>query len=359
MRRKEEELDKAAVMKVDLEPPKKTFTKKCKNVDTLESYSEMELADNKAWWDSWTVNPLDMVYNGPKLNVEEVRKVAEEVSYPWKSKVEEICSVMVEGANLGILGEGRWVTRGKNTPNAVVEGEKLVDSLQASVQLGHMKGPLTEEEVSRLGDYKVIAMDVRPKPNGSVRIIINMSDPHTKVFDKETKCVREAKVGDGVALSPNMGLSGWLDFEPCLMSTDEDFRRAMFGCGRGCRFCKSDWSHAYKHCPVRCEDWGMQVLQFGGRFFVETALTFGGCNSPSIYRMVASFVKEVTEIAVGMDPRHSVMVLDDLCSVGAADSSLVDTFFQKYRELAARMDVFILNLGVLFKNSRPSEQTKQ
>ena len=44
MRRKEEELDKAAVMKVDLEPPKKTFTKKCKNVETLESYSELELA---------------------------------------------------------------------------------------------------------------------------------------------------------------------------------------------------------------------------------------------------------------------------------------------------------------------------
>ena len=332
-------MDKAARMEVDLEPPKKTFTKKCLNVATLDSYAESELADNGAWWDTWTVNPLVMSYNGPKLNVAEVRKVADEVSYPWKSKVREICSVMENGADLGIVGEGRWKTSGINTPNAIMDGEKLVDSLQASVLLGHMKGPLTEQEVSMLGEIKIIPMDTRPKPNGSIRIIINMSDPHTKVYDVDKKCMREAQLGDGVALSPNMGLRGWLDFEPCLMSTSEDFRMAMFDCGHRCRFCKSDWSHAYKHCPVRGEDWAMQCLQFGGRYFVETALTFGGCNSPSIYRMVASFVREVAEISVGFDPRHSVMVLDDLCSVGAEDSSLVDTFFQKYRELASRMDV--------------------
>ena len=197
-------------MEVDLEPPKKAFTKKCLNVPTLDSYNEAVLAKNEAWWDTWTVNPLVMSYNGPKLNVDEIRKVADEVSYPWKSKVNEICSVMTNGADLGIVGEGRWKTSGVNTPNAVMDGEKLVDSLQASVGLGHMKGPLTEDEVSMLGDVKIIPMDTRPKPNGSIRIIINMSDPHTKVYDAELKCMREAKVGDGVALSPNMGLSRWL-----------------------------------------------------------------------------------------------------------------------------------------------------
>ena len=335
----EEELEKAAIMEVDVEPLAKIFKKKCLNVETLDSYKEEDLVGKQEWWDTWVKNPLVMSYNGPKLKVEEIIKVAEEVAFPWKTKVQEICSVMQHGADLGIVGEGRWKTEGVNTTNAILEGEKLVDSLQASVILGHMKGPLTKEEVSVLGDIKIIPIDTRPKPNGSIRIIINMSDPHNKVYDKELECLREARVGDGVALSPNMGQSDWLDFEPCFMSSSADFRMAMFSCGRGCRFCKSDWSHAYKHVPVRCEDWGMQCLKFGGRYFVETALTFGGCNSPSIYRMVASYVKEVTEVMVGFDPRHSVMVLDDLCSVGAAGDTLVDEFFQKYRETAARMNV--------------------
>ena len=339
MRRKEEELEKAARMVVDVEPPAKVFKKKCPNVETLESYKEEDLVGNQAWWDTWVKNPLVMTYNGPKLDVDEIVKVAEEVSFPWKSKVQEICSLMQHGADLGIVGEGRWKTEGSNTPNAIQEGEKLVDSLQASCLLGHMKGPLTKEEMVFMGDIKISPIDTRPKPNGAIRIIINMSDPHTKIYDKELKCMREARVGDGVALSPNMGQSDWLDFEPCLMSSSADFRMAMFCCGHRCRFCKSDWSHAYKHVPVRCEDWGMQCLKFGGRYFVETALTFGGCNSPSIYRVVASFVKEVTEALVGFDPRHSVMVLDDLCSVGAAGDTLIDVFFQKYREMAARMNV--------------------
>ena len=309
------------------------------NVPTLDSYVEDEVKNNLKWWSCWNKNPLGQDYNGPKMDVVEIRKVAAEVGYGWDSKVDEICKVMEEGADLGISGEGRWSTRGVNTSSAIEDGEKLMDSLQASINLGHIKGPLVEEEVRALGDIKVIPINTRPKPNGACRIIINMSHPHTKVWDEVMEEMREAEVGDGLPLSPNAGCRNWEDFEACTMSLNIDFRRALYLCGREAIFCKSDWAHAYKHVPVRKEDWPLQVLQFGGRYFCETALTFGGSNSPSIFRMVASFVKEVAEKSVGFDPLLNCMVLDDLCSVGPKGDKVVMDYFTTYRKLSRRLGV--------------------
>ena len=100
---------------------------------------------------------------------------------------------------------------------------------------------------------------------------------------------------------------------------------------------KNDWAHAYKHVPVRREDWGMQVLKYGGKYFVEKALTFGGSNSPSIYRLMASFLKESVEMETGMDPQLNTMVLDDLCSVGREDDEVLYNYFYKYRDWAAQL----------------------
>ena len=46
------------------------------------------------------------------------------------------------------------------------------------------------------------------------------------------------------------------------------------------------------------------VVFFGGRYFMEKCLVFGAINSPSIYRMCASFFIEVVEKEMGKDPRN-------------------------------------------------------
>ena len=128
------------------------------------------------------------------------------------------------------------------------------------------------------------------------------------------------------------------------MSTDRDFRQALYYCGRNARMSKNDWAHAYKHVPVRREDWGMQVLKYGGKYFVEKALTFGGSNSPSIYRLMASFLKESVEMETGMDPQLNTMVLDDLCSVGREDDEVLYNYFYKYRDWAERLGIELAGL---------------
>jgi hypothetical protein len=56
---------------------------------------------------------------------------------------------------------------------------------------------------------------VRLKANGAVRIIMNMSYPH------------EPKMGEGVACSPNAGMKDYEEFEPCTMTSDYFFRKAL------------------------------------------------------------------------------------------------------------------------------------
>ena len=180
----------------ETEPPPKIFKKKCLNVPTRSSYKEKEMEKDEEFWKHWVKNPLRNTKPGPKINPEAVWEIAEEVGYKWRSKVDEMVKTLIGGADLGISGEGRWPSEGINNPSTAEFGEQLMDALQSSILLGHMCGPLTEEEVKELGDIKVAPMDVRPKPNGGVRIIIDMSYPRYRKWE-EGGVWRKVRIGDG------------------------------------------------------------------------------------------------------------------------------------------------------------------
>ena len=79
----------------------------------------------------------------------------------------------------------------------------------------------------------------------------------------------------------------------------------MFWSGWPVEVMKTDWSVAYKHISVCNSDHRFQMVEFGGCYFVETALTFGGCNSPTLYNMVARLLIELAALESGLDLRHS------------------------------------------------------
>ena len=94
------------------------------------------------------------------------------------------------------------------------------------------------------------------------------------------------------------------------MTTDAKFRRAMYWAGWPVEVMNTDWSIAYKHVSVNKEDHRFHLVEFGGRFFVELALTFGGCSSPTLYNMVVRLLIELGALESGLDLRHSVQQLD-------------------------------------------------
>ena len=76
-------------------------------------------------------------------------------------------------------------------------------------------------------------MTFRSKPNGSARIIMNLSYPH------------EPKLGCGEVCSPNNEVAAFKEFEPVTMGSDSKRRRIMYRAGRPCQMIKVDWDMAY------------------------------------------------------------------------------------------------------------------
>ena len=70
---------------------------------------------------------------------------------------------------------------------------------------------------------------------------------------------------------------------PTKMSSVPRFVRTLYRVGRGARVCKIDQTAAYKHQHVVKEDWKLQIVEWGGRFFLEMRLMFGTKSSPGIY----------------------------------------------------------------------------
>ena len=86
-------------------------------------------------------------------------------------------------------------------------------------------------------------MTVRLKPNGSAKIIMDMSWPHHP--PEENFCL-----GSGKLLSPNQGMRDWLEFETCTVTIHKAWTLALYRNGQRALMCKSDWDFAYKHISV-------------------------------------------------------------------------------------------------------------
>ena len=86
--------------------------------------------------------------------------------------VEEVSDRLNKGATLVCKGEGRWPTKGPNNKSAYEEGARMADSLQNWTNEGFMYGPFKEEEMP-WPSWKTSPLTMRPKPDGSVDLIVD------------------------------------------------------------------------------------------------------------------------------------------------------------------------------------------
>ena len=309
------------------EPIKKVFKAKNKNVPILKTYPRGQ-DFGEEYWSKWIRNEYSRT-KGSLIDHVKFGRVAQELGYGNIKKIEYIKDFLENGAVLGVESNGRWPSVGKNSPSAYEYGERVADSLQQGIRDGYLFGPFTASECYTLWPqgFKVSPIMVRLKPNGSARIIMDLSHPRDVQLHTEEAC------------SPNTGMKNFTPFEPLTMTSDKEFREAMIWAGWPADVMKTDWSIAYKHVSVCSEDHHLQLVEFGGRFFVEKCLTFGGSNSPSYFNLPAKTLIEFTEIKSGMDSRLNVQQLDDNCSAGPAGSPLMKRYQDCYREIAETIGV--------------------
>ena len=314
-------------------PPKAAFKPKF-GLPKLNNYRGQLKA---SYWSKWKSRKLNhKSVDKSWVSALEMRKLSERASMGRSDRLERVCERLEKGADIGVEGRGRLKTRVNNASSVFDNGYAVSDSLQEGIMDGYLTGPYTYEEVENLlgKEFSINPMNTRPKPNGKMRIIIDASAPH----DQDESI-------PGWLWNPDLpgSSNSTIDVSkfPAKMSSVAKFVRTLYRVGREARICKIDQSSAYKHQHVRREDWCLQVLEWGGRLFIETRLMFGSKSAPGIYDdLHKAFLEPVIKITPKFSRRDVEQHLDDVLGVGPPEEdpeASVDAFFRNYKEEASRV----------------------
>jgi len=229
--------------------------------------------------------------------------------------VEDVCRCLQDGANIGCEGDARAASRSKNSASALQYGRQVTDAIATWIKKGFVRGPVDIDAVP--SSAKVNGIMVRPKPDGSVRVILNMSAPAGR------------SVNDGISASKF----------PAVMSSTTKWLRVLKEVGRNCSIMKIDWSDAYKHVPVRAEDLPLQWFSWLGKAFQELCLIFGTSSSVGLYDQVAKLVLSIVIALCRMPAEWICQHLDDVCAAAPHGSDMLRRFENTYRKVADQVGV--------------------
>ena len=290
-------------------PLPKTFRAK-HNLKALRDYRRPAPPD---FWNNFPVNlskPAKSLVSADKLEA-----MALSVGTVDKQMLEKVLFDLRFGAKIGCKSPYRLPSRATNAPSAYEDGEKVTDAICDWVKKGFAFGPVDKDQVP--AGAKLSGIMTRSKPDGSVRIILNLSSPAGKA------------VNEGISSE---------DF-PTTMSSTSKWLRALNKAGRFCLISKCDWSDAYKHVAVHHEDLHLQWFSWLGRYFCELCLVFGCVSSAGIYDRLAKVVLQIILHRSGMDPSMVIQHLDDVCAAAPAGSDALYRFDAEYFNVSEALGV--------------------
>ena len=308
-------------------PPPKTFKPK-HPLPTLDSYKE----DAPDWF--WIDFPSNLRQPAPPIvNADRLEELALETDFPDKVLLARIVKDVREGAKIGCKEEFRVPSSATNAPSAFKDGAKVTDALADWVSKGFAYGPLDPSEVPASAKFSGIM--TKAKPNGSVRVIVNLS-------------------GNASEVPVNKGIDK-ADF-PTKFSTLKDWLRAMKKAGPHCRFCKVDWSDAYKHVTVHLNDTELQWFMWLGKAFKELCLIFGCVSSAGLFDRLAKLVLHIVISRSGLDRDLVIQYLDDCCAAAPHDSLVLDRFDAEFTAVAHELGITLAPRDNPEKSFGPSTQ---
>ena len=286
--------------------PMKIFKPKHK-LPTLESYKGNA---NSEFWD---IFPKNYKFPGKsKISHIELQKLVEQCNI---KNTDQIIHDLKYGASIGCTGEARLPTFSKNSESSYGYGPQVTDAICDWIHKGFAYGPFKREQLPK--NAKISSIMCKPKPNGSARVILNLSAP------------KGNSVNDGIDNS----------FFPAIMSSTEKWLRVLNKAGQGCKIVKIDWSDAYKHISVAPEDVCLQYFSWLGMFFAELCLIFGASSSAGIFDRTAKLVIAIV-IILSVFPKDMVCQhLDDTVAAAPKDSNSIFEFDQMFTQVANKIGV--------------------
>ena len=303
--------------------PTPGLKQKVPDVPVLKSY-EGDFADEK-YWEKWPQYKPESWEPESWISGEDLIRVAEELEFRDMDRVKKAAG-QLKGADIGVKNpKARLGSEGRNLKSASELGHLLADSLADWVRLELVAGPYKSNEVP-WKDCKISPLSVQLKPSGAGRVIVDMSYPHRD----EKVTLEEADI-----LSINDGIN--LAEFPTRMDGTYHVLVLLTEWGPGVFLCKQDWSDAYKHIHIRQEDLKLQIIKFGGRYFVDRSLAFGCKSSPGIFDLVSDVVRDLAAYEAGLPTRRTFKCLDDCGTINTKE--MCQKFYDAYRRIAAEVGV--------------------
>ena len=297
------------IAQLDPLPASKVFHPKF-GLPVLNSYREHA----PAWY--WSNFPSNLVYPGKSMvDPKELKILAVDCGLDGNRWFAEIMHDLTEGANIGCKHPFRQPSVSTNAPSSYKFGPHVSDAIADWLKKGFAYGPVSLDEVPP--GVKINGIMCKQKPNGSVRIILNLSSP------------LGASVNEGIDEK---------EF-PATMSSTTKWIRVLNRAGRGCLMAKVDWSDAYKHLAVREQDLSLQWFSWLGMAFCELCLIFGSKSSVGLYDRLAKLVLSIVCKRSGMAPSMVCQHLDDCVAASPKGSDLIQRFDDSYASVAAQLGI--------------------
>ena len=147
---------------------------------SLPPVSDYRREQSPQFWEKFPENTA-LVGVSP-INPVRLRSWANAVGCDDRTRLDLVCRDLENGADIGCRGRAREPTFSGNAPSAVEAGAQVTDALAEWVQQGIVAGPFPPER--RPKNAKVNGIMCRMKPNGTARIIVNLSAPKGKVSSR-------------------------------------------------------------------------------------------------------------------------------------------------------------------------------
>ena len=297
------------------------------NLPILEDYA----SPAPSWF--WSQFPSNLVEPGVSLvDADKLRSYAIRTRFSDRRTLDKVYNDLKYGAIIGCNGDSRLPALSSNAPSAIENGRQVTDAIADWLEKGFAYGPVGHDEVPIGAKFSGIM--TRPKPNGSVRIILNLSSP-------KGSCVNE-----GISKE---------DF-PTTMSSTSDWLRSLHKAGRRANFCKVDWSDAYKHIAVHHSDVNLQWFEWGGMCFKELCLIFGAVSSAGIFDRTNKVVIFIVASLSGLDPDLICQVLDDCCAASPENSEIIWKFDETFQRIALELGIKLAPRDDPEKSFAPSQK---
>ena len=232
--------------------------------------------------------------------------------HPDPSLCARVVSRFVSGADIGYRG-GLTSRFCSNNRSATSRPDAVSRAIQLELARGHTYGPF---RIPPLPHFRVNPLSAREKPDGSVRLLLDMSQPTGQ------------SINDGISR---------VEFSVSYTSLDEAVRLIFVNGGQGALLAKADVKHAFRLVPVRRDQWQLQGFCWAGHFYFDTRLVFGSRSSPRIFNDFADcltwlFVRHSGNVAI----RH---YLDDFFAIGPRGSDACHRAYHSFLDVSRQLGV--------------------